>query len=85
MAESYTRCRYEIEGGDEIRNGLVTINGPKATLWRWSTEHNRYEILDRITKLKRAVTNDTLTLMGTGQGLEPIIVHVTPRKCRGCS
>lgn len=95
MAESYKRCSFRVEDDihTPVNNGLVTINGQKATLWQWDRHRRRYDYLDRLVKMQRQTDGEEVVIIGESQvlvegGLLPseskIIVHVTPRKCAAC-
>lgn len=97
MKSSYRRCSFEVDDDvhEKVNNGLVTIFGPAASLWFWDRENQRYQLLDRLTKVTHRETDDGFILLGISKFLAEdlratgdaarIAVHVMPRGCETCS
>lgn len=92
---SYRRCAFEVDDNvhEKVNNGLVTILGPAASLWRFDSRMRRYQLLDRLTKITQRDTDDGFVLMGVSKTLVEIgatgdaariAVHVMPRGCETC-
>lgn len=96
---SYRHCRFEVD--DKIHpdcdDGLVVINGPRASIYVWSKAKGRFEQIDRLIEVEeKAVGDGSVIVRGQSthlidtvrvptKGEAQIVMHVTPRKrCKDC-